>query len=113
MKLLSRSLLFAVPVIGLLNPTSAWAQTKVLFDAMHAQTAGNADWVLDEDSCGTAQRYPTPAQSGITATTPETYWGGAYSAFGVALVKKGFAVESLPNGSRITYGDTTNAQDLK
>jgi hypothetical protein len=96
-----------------MGPASAWAQTKVLFDAMHAQTAGNADWVLDEDVCGTAQRYPTPAQSGITATTAETYWGGAYSAFGVALVKKGFQVESLPTGSRITYGDTTNAQDLK
>jgi chitodextrinase len=91
----------------------AQAQTKVLFEAMHAQTAGNADWVLDEDVCGTAQRYPTPAQSGITATTPETYWGGAYSAFGVALVKKGFQVESLPKGGRLTYGDTTNAQDLK
>ncbi|HEX8434798.1 lamin tail domain-containing protein [Archangium sp.] len=113
MRKLFRSLLFAVPVIGLMGSASAWAQTKVLFDAMHAQTAGNADWVLDEDSCGIAQRYPTPAQSGITATTPGTYWGGAYSSFGVALVKKGFSVESLPTGSRITYGDTTNAQDLK
>jgi Lamin Tail Domain/Fibronectin type III domain len=84
----------------------------VLFEALHAQTAGNADWVLDEDTCGTAQRYPTPAQSGITASTPETYWGGAFSSFGVALVKKGFSVESLPVGGRITYGDTTNAQDL-
>ncbi|WNG63203.1 hypothetical protein F0U59_50935 [Archangium gephyra] len=99
--------------MGLMEPASAWAQTKVLFEAMHAQTAGNADWVLDEDSCGTAQRYPTPAQSGITATTPETYWGGAYSSFGVALVKKGFSVESLPGGGRLTYGDTSNAQDLK
>jgi len=113
LKNLFRPLLFALPVIGLMGPASAWAQSKVLFDAMHAQTAGNADWVLDEDSCGTAQRYPTPAQSGITATTPGTYWGGAYSSFGVALVKKGFSVESLPTGSRITYGDTTNAQDLK
>jgi hypothetical protein len=113
MSFFPRSLLFTLPALGLLAPSGAWAQTKVLFEAMHAQTAGNADWVLDEDSCGTAQRYPTPAQSGITATTPETYWGGAYSSFGVALVKKGFQVESLPTGSRITYGDTTNAQDLK
>ncbi len=113
MRKLFRSMLFAAPVIGLMGPASAWAQTnKVLFDAMHAQTAGNSDWVLDEDSCGTAQRYPTPAQSGITASTPGTYWGGAYSSFGVALVKKGFSVESLPNGSRITYGDASNAQDL-
>ncbi|MGZ3457350.1 MAG: lamin tail domain-containing protein [Archangium sp.] len=113
MKSLFRSLLFVVPVIGLLGSASAWAQTKVLFEAMHAQTAGNADWVLDEDSCGTAQRFPTPAQSGITTSTPETYWGGAFSAFGVALVKKGYSVESLPVGGRITYNDGTNAQDLK
>ncbi len=113
MKSLYRSLLFAAPLIGLMGSASALAQTKVLFDGAHAQTAGNADWVMDEDTCGVAQRYPTPAQSGITATTPETYWGGAYSAFGVALVKKGFAVESLPRGTAITYGDTTNAQDLK
>ena len=68
--------------------------------------------MLDEDSCGTAQRFPTPAQSGITASTPETYWNGGFSAFGVALVKKGFQLESLPTGARITYGDATNAQDL-
>jgi hypothetical protein len=108
----SRFLMSALSVIGLMGPASAWAQTKVLFEAMHAQTVGNADWVLDEDSCGTAQRYPTPAQSGITSSTPETYWGGAFSSFGVALVKKGFSVESLPTGGRITYGDTSNAQDL-
>lgn len=105
------SLLTAVflGVLGLAGPSHA--QAKVLFDAAHTQTAGNADWVLDADRCGTAQRYPTPAQSGITASTPETYWGGAFSAFGVALVKKGFQVESLPPGVAITYG-TTNPQDL-
>jgi hypothetical protein len=87
-------------------------QKSVLFDAMHAQTAGNADWTLDEDSCGTAQRYPTPDQAGITSSTAETYWSGGFSAMGVDLVKKGFHVESLPIGSRVTYGDATNAQDL-
>lgn len=88
------------------------AQQAVLFDAAHAQTAGNADWTLDEDSCGIAQRYPTPDQAGITSTTAETYWNGAHSAMGVDLVKKGFHVESLPAGGRLSYGDTTNAQDL-
>ncbi|MGH9424471.1 MAG: Ig-like domain-containing protein, partial [Thermoanaerobaculia bacterium] len=83
-----------------------------LFDAAHAQTAGNADWTLDEDSCGIAQRFPTPDQAGITSTTAETYWNGAHSAMGVDLVKKGFHVESLPVGAHITYGDGTNAQDL-
>src|ERR1051325_8415650 len=93
---------------------SLFAQQKtILFDAAHAQTAGNADWTLDEDSCGTAQRYPTPDQSGITSSTAETYWSGAFSAMGVDLVKKGFHVESLPVGARISYNDSTNAQDLK
>ncbi len=97
----------------ILVATSAIAQQKtILFDAAHAQTAGNADWTLDEDSCGTAQRFPTPDQSGITSATPETYWNGAHSAMGVDLVKKGFHVESLPVGARISYGDGTNAQDL-
>ncbi|MBN1206050.1 MAG: lamin tail domain-containing protein [Myxococcaceae bacterium] len=104
--------LFCITLLGLASP--AWAQSgaKVLVDGIHAQTAGNADWVMDEDTCGTAQRYPTPAQSGITASTSETYWSGAFSAFGVDLVKKGFQVESLPKGARISYGDATNAQDL-
>jgi hypothetical protein len=98
----------------LLIPVTAFAQQKsILFDAAHAQTAGNADWTLDEDVCGTAQRYPTPDQAGITSSTAETYWNGAFSAMGVDLVKKGFHVESLPVGARISYGDTTNPQDLK
>jgi hypothetical protein len=58
------------------------------------------------------QRFPTPPQSGITASTPETYWKGALSAWGIALVKRGFSVETLPVGSRITFGDATNPQDL-
>jgi hypothetical protein len=98
----------------LLALVPAYAQQKsILFDAKHAQTAGNADWTLDEDSCGIAQRYPTPDQAGITSSTAETYWSGAFSAMGVDLVKKGFHVESLPTSGRISYNDTTNAQDLK
>jgi hypothetical protein len=100
-------------ILVLLVATAAAAQQKtILFDAAHAQTAGNADWTLDEDSCGTAQRFPTPDQAGITSSTAETYWNGAHSAMGVDLVKKGFHVESLPVGARISYGDSTNAQDL-
>ena len=103
-----------VAALWLLALVPAYAQQKsILFDAKHAQTAGNADWTLDEDSCGVAQRYPTPDQAGITSSTPETYWSGAFSAIGVDLVKKGFHVESLPTTARISYGDTTNAQDLK
>jgi len=96
-----------------LAPVTLFAQQKtILFDAAHAQTAGNADWTLDEDSCGTAQRYPTPDQAGITSSTAETFWSGGISAMGVDLVKKGFHVESLPAGGRLSYNDGTNAQDL-
>ena len=109
--------------------TLAVVPGKVLFDATKAEMAGNADWVIDSDlnNIGTGtggkmisgsgtdsnpQRVPTPAQSGVTATTSETYWKGALSSWGVALVKRGFTVETLPIGGRITYGDSTNAQDL-
>ena len=104
------------------------AQTKILFDATKAEMAGNGDWVIDADlhnlkanSNGTVttggsdsnpQRTPTPAQSGITANTSETYWTGALSAWAVDLVKRGYVVETLPYNGRITYGDSSNAQDL-
>lgn len=84
---------------------------RFLFDATKAETAGNADWVIDEDS-NIPQRTPTPAQSGITSSTPETYWTGAISSWGIALVKAGNKVETLPSGGTITFGSTTNAQDL-
>ena len=83
---------------------------KFLFDAKKAETAGNADWVLDADT--SPQRYPTPLQNTITATTPENYWKGALSAWGIALVKMGHTVETLPSTASITYGGT-GAQDLK
>ncbi|TDN36260.1 hydrolase [Hymenobacter sp. UV11] len=84
---------------------------KFLFDASHAETAGNADWVLDVDG-GAVSRYPTPAASGITASTSETYWTAALSSWGVALVKLGNSVENLPTGTAITYGNSANPQDL-
>ena len=105
------------------------AQTiKILFDATKAETAGNADWVIDADQHNlgfqsgpavvgqgdesNAQRNPTPAQSNITQSTPETYWQGAISAWGIDLVKKGYSVETLPYNGQITYGNTSKAQDL-
>jgi hypothetical protein len=84
---------------------------KFLFDARHAETAGNADWVIDEDN-STPQRIPTPLQSTITSSTSETYWTGALSSWGIALVKLGHSVETLPSTGSITYGNSTNAQDL-
>lgn len=107
---------------------SAKAQVKILFDATKAEMASNADWVIDADvhnlkatSSGTMvtsgsdsnpQMIPTPAQSGITSSTPETYWKGALSAWAIDLVKLGYTVETLPYTGKITYGDANNAQDL-
>lgn len=101
---------------------------RVLFDASSAQMAGNADWVIDADTRNlktgsgglmvtggnesNPQRIPTPSQSGISANTAETYWSGALSGWAVDLVKKGFTVETLPYNGLITYGVTTNVQDL-
>ncbi len=61
---------------------------------------------------GVASRYPTPAASGITSTTSESYWTGGLSSWGVALVKLGNSVEALPAGTAITYGSEANPQDL-
>lgn len=109
---------------------TSFCQNKILFDASKAEMAGNADWVIDADqtnirfgSGGNAflstsgnqsnpQSIPTPPQSGITASTPETYWMGGISSWAVDLVKKGFTVETLPWNGEITYGNTSNPQDL-
>jgi hypothetical protein len=85
---------------------------RFLFDATKAQTAGNADWVICQNTSGTPIRFPNPLQSTVTATTPENYWRGGISAWGIALVKAGHSVETLAPGVAITYGSTTNAQDL-
>lgn len=93
------------------------AQIKILFDATKAEMAGNADWVIDADSKlnneSNPQKIPTPAQSGITASTSETYWNGGISAWAIDLVKKGYYVETLPRtGGVISYGNPNNDQDL-
>ena len=93
------------------TPPPSTGGKKFLFDAGHAEPAGNADWVVMGVN-NAAPRFPSPAQSGITASTPESYWTGALSSWGVALVKLGNSVESLPQGVAITYGNAANPQDL-
>ena len=103
------------------------AQNKILFDASKAETAGNADWIIDSDlfnlrftggpasiggSESNPQIIPTPNQSGITASTTEDFWKGGISAWAVDCVKKGYTVETLPYNGQITYGVSTNTQDL-
>jgi hypothetical protein len=89
--------------------SQSWA-ASFLFDATHAETAGNADWVIDQDS--NPQRFPTPDQATVTGSTAETYWRGAISAWGIELVQRGHQVETLPAGVAITYLNAGNAQDL-
>ena len=120
---------FMVLFFAILFATEISAQVKILFDATKAESAGNADWVIDADvhniswSSGpavvggsgnesNAQRLPTPLQSTITASTTQTYWQGALSAWGIDLVKKGYTVETLPLNVAITYGNSSNPQDL-
>ncbi len=95
------ALLLAVSLVGAAPAYAA----KALFDDAHAEDAGNADWVIDDNF-----PIPSPAQSGITPGTTGTYWTGAISSFGVALVKRGYTVHS--NTSTITYGNAGNAYDL-
>jgi hypothetical protein len=94
-----------------INTVAPSPTKKFLFDASHAETAGNADWIIDEDN-STPQRIPTPAQSSITNLTPESYWTGALSSWGIALVQQQQYVETLPSTGSITYGNSSNAQDL-
>ena len=105
---------------------SSYSQQKFLFDASKAETAGNADWVIDADKWNldytpyahlggdeaNAQQIPTPSQNNISSGTPEYYWRGALSAWGIDLVKKGYSVETLPYNGEITYLDQSNPQDL-
>ena len=48
--------------------TLATTPKKFLFDATKAETAGNADWVLDADT--NPQRFPTPARCAGRAARP-------------------------------------------
>ncbi len=123
---------FSIALLGISFLTARSHAALFLFDATKAEMAGNADWVIDADlhnlqvssaanGSGTPnvggtesnpQRVPTPPASGITSSTAETYWEGGLSAWAIDLVKNGHGVETLPYNGRITYGDSTNPQDL-
>jgi hypothetical protein len=84
----------------------------VLFDNTKAETAGNADWVID--ATGNDPLRVTPIVPLPTNPVVETDWDGALSAWGVELTRSGLArVNSLPaTTGRITFNDATNPQDL-
>jgi hypothetical protein len=112
----------------LLASINCTAQKKILFDNKKGEIAGNADWIIDADSYdlganssgvlyiggfeSNAQKIPTPAQSGITSTTAENYWTGGLSAWAIDMAREGFTIETLPWNGSITYGNSSNAQDL-
>jgi hypothetical protein len=88
-----------------LHSQSARAQTtyNVLFDNAHAETAGNADWVIS-----TSQ--PDPLAQNANPQV-ESDWTGGISAWGVTLQKTGrYSLKT--NTSALTYGNSGNALDL-
>ncbi|MFD7599354.1 hydrolase [Streptomyces mirabilis] len=85
-------------------PAHAATTHRVLFDNGHAETAGNADWIIS-----TSQPNPLGQDS---SPSSETDWTGALSSWGVALQKTGdYSLDTLPSGSKLTYGGTS-ATDL-
>ncbi|MEW2515912.1 hydrolase [Streptomyces sp. NPDC046870] len=86
------------------TPAHAATTHRVLFDNAHAETAGNADWIIS-----TSQPDPLGQDSTPSA---ETDWTGALSSWGVALQKTGgYSLKTLPSGSSLAYGGTS-ATDL-
>jgi len=135
-----RALLHLAPAalcLTLLLTAAPAAAQRVLFDARHGQTAGNADWIVDADSSEqewlnfrctsrshhhSAQRFPTPAQSTIRLDTDEDAWDGGISAWAIDLAKdalrperaRDWTIEQYPwNAPEMTFGDPTNTQDLE
>ncbi|MEU1529388.1 hydrolase [Streptomyces fagopyri] len=85
-------------------PAAAATTHRVLFDNGHAETAGNADWIIS-----TSQ--PDPLGQDSTPSS-ETDWTGALSSWGVALQKTGdYSLKTLPSGSALSYGGSA-ANDL-
>ena len=82
---------------------AATAKHRVLFDDSHAETAGNADWIISTAMPDPTVQNPSPQV--------ETDWTGAISSWGVALQKTGdYSLQT--NTKALTYGTTSNPQDL-
>jgi len=86
------------------HPARAATTYNVLFDNAHAETAGNADWIISTSQPDPLNQNPNPSS--------ETSWTGAISAWGVALQRTGrYSLKTLPSGNSITYGGG-GAEDL-
>ncbi|MEU8967740.1 hydrolase [Streptomyces monashensis] len=83
------------------TPAHAATTHRVLFDNAHAETAGNADWIIS-----TSQPDPLGQNASPSA---ETDWTGALSSWGVALQKTGdYSLKTLPTGSSLSYGGSSS-----
>ncbi|MFF1301958.1 hydrolase [Streptomyces sp. NPDC058307] len=91
-----------VAVQATATPAAAATPHRILFDNAHAETAGNADWIVS-----TSQPDPLGQDSSPSA---ETDWTGALSSWGVALQKTG-AYSLKTATSALTYGGSS-ATDL-
>lgn len=84
------------------TPAAAATPHRILFDNAHAETAGNADWIISS-----SQPDPLSEDSSPSA---ETDWTGALSSWGVALQKTGdYSLKTAT--SALTYGGSA-ATDL-
>ncbi|MFF7640290.1 hydrolase [Streptomyces canus] len=89
-------------VVQAATPAAAATPHRILFDNAHAETAGNADWIIS-----TSQPDPLGQDSSPSA---ETDWTGALSSWGVALQKTGdYSLKT--STSALTYGGSS-ATDL-
>lgn len=67
---------------------------RILFDAAHDNSVGNADWVLDTSA------IPSPVHP-----TSETQWSGGISAWGFDLHTSGrYEVRQVPSGTALNFG---------
>ncbi|MFE9097415.1 hydrolase [Streptomyces sp. NPDC007264] len=91
----------AVQATAAATPAHAATPHRVLFDNAHAETAGNADWIIS-----TSQPDPLGQNSSPSA---ETDWTGALSSWGVGLQKTGnYSLKTLPSGSSLAYGGSSS-----
>lgn len=92
--------LFILPRISSVRAVTSY---NVLFDNAHAETAGNADWIISTSQPDPLAQNPNPQV--------ETDWTGGISAWGVTLQKTGrYSLKT--NTSALTYGSSSNALDL-
>lgn len=90
-------------LVAILAGSSFGATYRVLFDNTKSETAGNADWVIDDNSPDPSPAAPASAED----------WTGAISSWGYGLYTAGgYSLKTLPAGRLITYGNTSDPLDL-